>query len=306
LRYGRSGATYLLVTAADAVGTGMFLPISVLFFVESQGLSPAAVGLSLTVTTLLALGAAPLGATLIQRWGAGWAAAADYGATALAYAAYPFVTNAGTYFVALLATRLASQWARPAHLVLARHVAGADAVVRLLATSRALRNVGMAVGAGLAAVALSLGDPTTMGRLLIGFDVASYAVAGIITVRYLPLTAGRHQSSPQVKPPPSWREVGASTRYIRVTGVALLVSPQTPLLVVALPLSLEPITRLSGTLTGAALATNTALVAALQVRASKGSETVRGAVVALRRGAVLLAASCLVMRCSVHRSPRRP
>src|SRR4029078_9649412 len=53
-----------------AVGTGVFIPVSMLYFVATTSLSLVQVGAALTTAPLLALPAGPLAVALVERYGA--------------------------------------------------------------------------------------------------------------------------------------------------------------------------------------------------------------------------------------------
>ena len=286
---------YLLIACLDALGTGMFLPVSVIFFIQARGLSAVAVGTTLSIASLIGLGLAPVGALLIDRWRPAPVLIVNYAAKALVYTVYLFVSSPVEFFLAAMVARIVSHWAQPVHLMLSSMIAEPGRRVRLLATSRALRNIAMSAGSGIAALALLL-DPKD-GAALVVANAASYLIAAALAFAYLPRMAAVSASSPDGQPgTTSWSDVLLrSPAYLRATGAAFLLTLQTPLLVVAFPLTVSAVTDLGGTLTAIALAVNTVAVALLQVPFSRGSEDAQGAAVALRWGAAALIGCCVPM-----------
>ncbi len=297
---------YLAIAAIDALGTGMFLPVSVLFFVQSRHLSPVAVGTALTVASILALLLAPVGAYLIERWGAGRTTVLEYLGKAAGFMAYLFVATAGQFFVAALVTRLVSQWSQPGRLMMASAVARDGQRIGLLATSRALRNVCMSVGSGLAALALLVG-PKWAGPVLVGANAASYLLVAGLAARWLPARtapASTLARTDRRAAGPGWNDVLLrDPSYLLATLVAFLLTLQTPLLMVAFPLTADQVGGYGGAFTAAAITVNTVAIAALQVRFSRDAESTVGAVRSLRRGCWALAGCCLPMALAVPGTP---
>jgi hypothetical protein len=274
----------------------MFLPVSVIFFIQSRDLSALAVGGALSVASLVGLGLAPAGAWLIDRWRPAPVLIVNYAAKALVYVAYLFVSSPVEFLLAATVARIVSHWAQPVHLMISSMIAEPGRRIRLLATSRALRNVAMSAGSGVAALLLLL-DPGAGGAVLVAANAASYLIAAVLAFAYLPRTpAGRAPSHDGQTDTSSWPDVLLrSPAYLRATGAAFLLTLQTPLLVVGFPLTVSAVTETGGTLTAIALAVNTVAVALLQVPFSRGSEDARGASVALRYGAAALIGCCVPM-----------
>lgn len=295
---------YLTVSGVDAMGTGMFLPISVLFFVNSRHLSAVAVGTALTAASVLGLALAPLGAQMIERWGAGRVLVISYLGKAVASAAYLFVGSPLQFFFAALLARSVSQWSQPAQLMMASSVARDGQRIRLLATSRALRNVAMSAGSGIAALLLFT-SPTYGGAVLVATDAASYVLAAALAVLCLPShTAARADAGTTRSHGPSWGDVLLrQPRYLRAALTASLLSLQTPLLMVALPLTAQRVTTLSGSITAIAITVNTVAVALLQVTFSHKAEEVSGAIRSMRFGSFAMAMCCVPLAFSVHEAP---
>ena len=58
----------LAASFTDALGTGLFLPLSVIYLTRIVGLSPTRVGLGLTIAGVLAIAASPLSGALLGRF----------------------------------------------------------------------------------------------------------------------------------------------------------------------------------------------------------------------------------------------
>src|SRR5262249_26872139 len=73
---------------ADALGTGLFLPLSVIYLTRIVGLSPARAGLGLTIAGLLAIAASPLSGSLLGRFDARKVVLGCFAASAAGFLAY--------------------------------------------------------------------------------------------------------------------------------------------------------------------------------------------------------------------------
>jgi len=94
----------LTALGVDALGSGVFMPFSVLFFTVTTPLSLAQVGLGLSVAAGLALSAGPLLGTPVDRSGAWWVLLAGNLLQALGVAGYLLVDTFGGLVVAAVAS----------------------------------------------------------------------------------------------------------------------------------------------------------------------------------------------------------
>jgi predicted MFS family arabinose efflux permease len=78
----------LAASFADAFGTGLFLPLSVIYLTRIVGLSPARAGPGLTIAGFLAIAASPLSGALLARFDARRVVLGCFAASALGFAAY--------------------------------------------------------------------------------------------------------------------------------------------------------------------------------------------------------------------------
>jgi MFS family permease len=185
----------------DAVGTGLLLPLELLFLHSVVGLGLAAAGAVLSGAALLGLVLLPVAGPLVDRLGARQVVVGNgvVRAAALGACALPLPTAA---VVALLAvTAVADRWAPPAcsSLVAALSADPADRD-RTLALMRAVRNGVMTGGALLAALVVLGGEAGF--RWALALDALTFAVvAGV--VRGLPDARAT-------------AEVGARSRYADV------------------------------------------------------------------------------------------
>jgi MFS family permease len=168
--------------AVDAVGNGMYIPFSLVFFHHITGLSFAVVGAVLTAVGLLGMGALPLAGAAVDRYGARRVQFLLYGVRGAGFALYPFATSLPAFAVVALGTAVGDRAFPAAQQAYLGEIArGADRD-RLQAAGRALRNAGLGAGALLASLVITVAGDR-------GFTAAawlnslSFAVAALLLRR---------------------------------------------------------------------------------------------------------------------------
>lgn len=275
----------------SAFATGSFLTGTAVFFTQVVGLSGAQVGLGLSVSAGVALAlSVPLG-RVSDRVGAKrlWVLASVL--EALLYFSWPAV-GGFALFVAVLATLAAVETAaRSAREVYRISVFPRETRVRAMAYMRAARNVGYTLGAGAGGVALGIG--TREAIVAVPLLTGALLLLNAAMVSRLPSVA-----RPVVVRGPLEQAGPAAYRNPGFVVLALcngVLGSNQVLLNVVVPLWLVERTDAPQTLLAWLFGTNTVLAVLLQVRASRGSDTVAGALRAVRWSGWAFVASCLVL-----------
>lgn len=163
----RTQRAYTAGVLVNAVGTGMYVPFSLIFFQHVTGLPLTTIGVVLTVTGLVAMAALPVSGILIDRFGALKTRQAIYIVRGISFLTFPLGTTL-TSFTAIATIASAVDRAAPAaqQALIGEIADGADRD-RLMALSRSVNNGGMGAGSLLAALLILLaGDQ--------GFYYAAY------------------------------------------------------------------------------------------------------------------------------------
>jgi MFS family permease len=289
----RASRRFLAVFFVDAVGTGLFLAGSALFFTRVVGLTSSQVGLGLSLSAVVGLlCAVPLG-RLADRFGSRRMVIALYVWRGLGFVAYLFVNDVAGFF-AVACFLGATQWAiGPIMQALVGDAEEGASRVRTMAAMNVVRNAGFVIGALLATLAIASGSADGYRSLVLG-DAASFFVAGVLLAR-TPVIRRRRAAAQAPKPAVRVRDV----RYIALAAANGVLFMHTVLLPVGLPLWISTRTDAPATLLGVVVVLNTVLAIALAVRLSRGVDGVAAGGARQHWAGWSLAACCVLVALTV-------
>jgi MFS family permease len=280
------GGRLLVATLIQSYGQGAALACNTVYFVTVVGLAPGQVGFTYSVGTLVSMAFAVVVGRLTDRWGARNVAVWCGLAAALAVASYTVVFDLiGFVLVQLLSSSLRLGKQIGENALVGRLI---DARAKFRAYQRSVLNMGMALGTLTATVPLYVNDRA--GYLAVMLANAAALTAGSLLLRGIPDSSGQAAGRPGT----DWRAL-RDLRYIGVGLLAGVMGVRDSVLTMALPLWLIDTVHGPRPLAAILLFVNTAMVILLQVRASRGAESARGAAAVVRRGGVALAVSCVVI-----------
>jgi MFS family permease len=267
------------------VGTGTFLAGSVVFYSLYVGLSPVQIGLGLSAAGLVALvGSMPLG-HLADVIGGRRAWALGTAVRAVAFAAYPLVGGFWPFLLVMCVQTTAETLSNSGRVVYTAAAVPAENRLRVLAFSRAYLNAGWTVGAGLGAAALALDSrPGLLLLILVAAAVCAVNAAGVTRMPPVaPVAAG---------PRPSPWGVLRDLPYTAGSAIFGALWLHTILWNDVLQLWVITRTDVPKPVLGGLVALNTVLAVALQVRATRGADSVPGVVRLTRAAALSSALAC--------------
>ncbi|GCE06867.1 MFS transporter [Dictyobacter aurantiacus] len=186
---------FLLVLIIDALGSGMYLPLSILYFQITSGFSLPAIGLTLTIATICTLPLTLLTGSLVDRLGARNIVASSQFIQCLGLSGYLFVHTIPSLFTMALLVTGGARMFYAAHTVLIVEIAVPTQRDRWYGLSGAIRSVGIAIGSFLVGLVLTTKDPDIY-RLLIAFSALCYLAAGGLLLR---LVNPRYKKTKQAK-----------------------------------------------------------------------------------------------------------
>ncbi|KAA2266529.1 MFS transporter [Solihabitans fulvus] len=243
---------FVAAIVVDSVGTGVFIPVTMLYFLATTSLSLVQVGAALTVGGLLALPAGPLVGGLVDRYGSKPVLQAANLAQAFGFAGYLVADH--TWQIAVCA------WVNSAgravffgcYGVTVTALAAPGDRERWFGLLGSLRNLGYALGGLVAAVAVGVGTRSVY-TAIVAVNAVSY-VAAFGLLRAVPnAKAGRDAAG-------GWRQVLRDWRFLPVVGQQLCFAVSLFAFSIAIPVYAVHVLGLPGWTAGAAFVLNTLLV----------------------------------------------
>ncbi|MBB5112609.1 MFS transporter [Micromonospora echinospora] len=264
-----------VATFVNMVGIGVFMTSAVLFFTRSVGLPLAQVALGMGIAALVGMLAGIPTGHLADRRGPREIYLLTLVVRAVTTAALIFVHTFWPFVVLVCLNQLAQSAGGASRGPLVRGFGGTN-LARFRAYLRSVANLAGACGALVAGAAVQLDTRAAYLTLIVGNAVSFVACAAVITrLPSLPPIAVPHMTG---------RWIALKDKpYMAVTVLDAVMGIQGQVLVFALPVWIISRTDAPRWFVGAAVLVNTALVAALQVRASRGIDTGPAAGRAMRR-----------------------
>ncbi|MFJ7209314.1 MFS transporter [Streptomyces sp. NPDC098789] len=290
-----AGRTFALTSLINAIGTGLFLAGSTIFFIRSVGLSPAQIGAGLAVSGFVGfLATVPIGA-LSDRIGARRTLIALQVWRALWFVALAYVHGFVGFLVVSSCLAAAEGATQPMTQAVASDTTEESDRTRTMAIVRTVRNIGFSVGALLAAPLLAADSMWAYRGIVLG-NAAAFVASAVMLSRLRLVRSSAAQ-----------RKVGPLTairgfrdwRYLGLAGLGGVLNLHTTLLSVGLPLWAMTATGVPAGFVPVLILVNTALSITLQVPVSRGAERPGGAARALRLSGFALAACCAALA-AVH------
>lgn len=282
----------------DALGSGVFMPVSILFFLRTTDVPMADVGLALGVAGAIAIPFILVSGDLVDRFGARTVLLASNLIQAVGYGAYVLAQSAVAIALvgAVAAIGQSAFWSSYSPMVAAATDEGEREV--WFGFLGALRNIGFALGGVVASAVLQIGTAGAF-RALVLANAASYVLAFLVLLRVraghriiadAPVgdaaadgAAGAVAASDRLAG--SWGAVVRDRPYLVLIVTNCAYALCTISLIVAMPVYAVTTLGLAGWVSGALLTVNTVLVGfgqGLIVRAMDGHRRFR--VIALGQG----------------------
>lgn len=309
-----SGSQRTLATAqlVSAIGDGAYYTSSALYFTRIVGLSPTRLGLGLAVAWAIgSVAGVPLGHLADRRGPRGTAAALAF-VTAAVVASFHVVDDFLPFLVAACLYATAQSGLGAARQALVGGLVPEGERTAALARLQATLNAGLAVGAALGGVALTVG---TRAAFLAAFTLTAlgFLATGLILLRLpavipvLPATVAAGGAGADGATARKGRDGGfavlADRRYAVVTLVNTVLLLRMPLLSLVIPLWIADRAPQLGWLGSALFVLNTVGVTLFQVRTARAVTGLPSAARAVRQAGAVLLASCAVFALSAAPVP---
>jgi MFS family permease len=291
---GPVGPARTLVEAqlVTALGNGLFLSSFALYTIRVVGLSPAQLGIVLSVAAVVALFAGVPFGHLADLHGARGVTAALHVLAGLLTLVVLLPRSFPLFLVAVCVYMVSYRGANAAKAGLTMTVLKGDVLVVARARIQAVNNFGLSVGAAAGAIVLTLNTPTAYLTGMV-FNAASFIGCGLMMLRLpaVPRTTPRAAGEPRLR-------VLRDYPYAVVAFINAIMLAHSPLLEVILPLWVVLHTDAPRGLVAILVVLNTVAVVLMQVRLTKGVDTLARSVRAFRLSGLILGAACIAYAAS--------
>lgn len=270
---------------ASAVGDGSFHVTSVLYFSHVLGLSAAQIGVTLTISwTVGFLLTTPAG-QLGDRFGLRGSAITLSLITAAALVLVVLAPSMSVFVVAMTVYAVAQSGASAVRQALLVCLVPSDGRVVVRARMQSIVNGGIAIGAGLGGLALSIGSSWAYIGVF-AFDALAFVCGAALLCRVPTVTPARMIGGGRLV-------VLKDRPYVLAATLNAVLYLYMPMLSVVLPLYIAHSTGAPGWMVAVLFIANTVGVLALQVPAARSVTGFVGASVSVRRSGFLLLGACL-------------
>jgi len=284
---------FALALAIDGLGSGLFLPFSLLYFHHAGGLSLTQAGLGLSVAMLAAVPAPLLAGALIDRAGPKRITLFTNAARVAGFLGYLLVHDLRALIAVALLVAVNDRLFWVAHPALVAEIAGSGSRDRWFGLTTALRCAGLGVGGLLAGVAVS--DLGIAGyHTLAVANAISFTVAALLISRLQVPSRGAIRVVAPATGAGGLKAVLADRPFCGVVASNLLFGIARTVILVGLPVYTVQVLKAPAWLAGSLYATYTAMIALGQTSMVRQLERHRRTR-ALMFAAVLWATSFLLL-----------
>jgi MFS family permease len=268
----------------DATGSGMYLPLSLIYFHHTTGLSVGRVGAIVSAAAIVGLLANPLTGVLVDRLGARTVVVGGYLLRAAAFACYPFVHSAVPLFLAVMVVAFGDVSFSPSVHSLVADIARGTTRDKLIAAQRSLRNAGLGAGGLLAGAALAVSDDRAFTVIIVTSAVAFTVAAALI--RSIPVDRRQPDAAGAAPGGGGYRLVVRNRPFLALALLNVFTAFGYMVLSVSLPVYVTMSLGQPTSLVGAVYAVNTIGIAVAQIPVTR-------ALAHVRRSRAVAAGACI-------------
>jgi MFS family permease len=167
---------FVSALAIDAVGSGIWMPLSMLYFLHQTSLTLVQLGLAMTIANLVVIPVVPVIGSLVDRVGPKRVMQVGNAGAAVAFALYPWAHSLASVTVLVFAATVTRSafWGALGPMITQITQKGEREI--WFGFLQAMRNAGYGVGGVLAAVALTIGSGAAFQAVVLA-NAASYVLA---------------------------------------------------------------------------------------------------------------------------------
>lgn len=286
--------TLALISVLDAIGSGAYTSTCVLYFVGVLHLSPSAVAGWLSLAGLFSLAATVPAGLLADRRDPRHVYVAATSCQSISALLLVTATSVPLYAMFTSLFALAVVVGGPARSVFIASLVAPEDLVRTRAYNRAVHNVGLALGAGVGALIVTVGSRSAYVSAFV-LNALSFAACAVLAAK-LPLGTA-------VPAAASGRTTALRDgRFLLTVAVNAVLMLNASMLQTAVPIYVTQQTAAPAVVIPCSFMLNTLLVVLTQVRLSRGCDDAPGIARAQRLAAGALAMCCPLFLCAHYLS----
>jgi MFS family permease len=256
----RGAASFVIATLIDTLGTGLFLPFSLLYFNRVVGLPLSTVGLALSLATIITIPMVPLSGMLVDRFGAKRVVVVSQllqGAGIFGYLVVASVISL-VGMALLVAAGQSLFWS--AHFALVAQIAAPHERDRWYGLAAATRNSGLGLGGLLAGVLVGANAALGYHFVLIADGLSFFLAAGLLL---LGVHVSSHQGGESMQRS-AYRLVLRDRPFLWLSTANVVFALCSTLLTIGVPVYVAEALRAPLWVIGTLIALSTVLIATLQ------------------------------------------
>ncbi len=251
---------FLAAVLIDSLGSGLFLPFSLLYFTVAVGLPLLTVGLALSVATIFTLPITPLTGTLVDRFGAKRLVMLAQLLQGIGFLGYLVVNNALTLILFALLAGIGQRMFWAAFFTLIADIATPDDRDRWFGLAGASQNAGTGLGGLIAGLLVASGG--VMGyRVIVVANAISFFLAAGLILFYLRESPRQPANMAEM---PGYRTLLRDRPFLVLVAANIIFALGSSFLSVGIPVYVVTTLRVPAWVVGAVFAFNTALLATAQ------------------------------------------
>ena len=239
----------------DAIGSGVWTPVSLLYFLTQTDLSLVHVGLALSLGSLAAVPLVPMVGHIVDSFGAKRIIQAGNLIEAAAFALYPFAHHLLAVIGVVVLSSVGRSFFYGAYGPFVSAITQPGERETWFGFLHAMRNAGFGIGGLLAGLAVSLGTSTAYDAVVLA-NAASYLLSFVL-MQAVPVP---ERSAPGAPAAGAWSAVLRDRGYLWLVGNNFGYAMVGMTLNIVMPVYFVHLLGLPGWLTGAAYVINTVMV----------------------------------------------
>lgn len=260
----------------DSLGSGLFLPFAVVYFIKTSTMSPATVGLGLSAAGLLALPVSPLAGPIVDRFGPKRVVLASNALQAAGFVAYLWVGAIWLLIPFALLVNAGQNMFWTANGSLVTLAADPGERARWFAMMRMFRNAGSGLGGLLAAVSVTSGGEAGYHVLVVA-NAASFVAAAVFLLGWSPDERAPRPASPAAARRTGYRVMLADRAFLVLMLLNVILVLCATALTVTLSVYLIRDLHQSASLAGVLFAFNTVIIVIAQTKITVAAQSHRPA-----------------------------